>query len=50
MEFQALISLARETIKQPIGPNSNYTTPKAPCLPPRVYPDVSARQFSETNT
>ena len=50
MEFQALISLARETTKQPIAPNSNYTTPKAPFLPPRVYPDVSALQFSEIKT
>ena len=50
MEFQALVSLARETINQPIPPNTNYTTPKAPCLPPRVYPDVAAPQFSETNT
>ena len=50
MEFQARVSLAREKINQPIPPNTNYTIPKAPCLPPRVYPDVAAPQFSETNT
>ena len=49
MELQAIISLARETIKQPIAPNSNYTTPKAPCLPhvfTRMCQPVSFRKQS----
>ena len=49
-EFKALVLLARETIVHSPPTISNYTTPKAPCLPPRVYPDVTAPTFSETNT
>ena len=47
-EFQALKALASETIKHST-PLSNYASCSQPPVPPRVYPEISAPQYSEPN-
>ena len=49
-EFRALVALARETMTQANAHPSNYTSPCAPALPPRAYPDIASPQYAQTST
>ena len=48
-EFRALISLARETLQQVAKPDAEYTTPDAPRLPNRIYPNVVGPHYADTH-
>ena len=49
-EFRALVVLTRETITKANAQPSNYTSPCAPSLPPRAYPDISSPEYADTST
>ena len=49
-EFNALKTLASETLRHPPHNNNSYTTCNAPQIPTRVYPDITAPHYSESTT
>ena len=49
-EFRALVAIARDTMLQTDAPTSKYTTPCAPSLPLRAYPDIVFPQYAQSFT
>ena len=49
-EFNALKTLASETLRNPPHNINSYTTCNSPQIPTRVYPDITAPQYAESTT
>ena len=49
-EFNALETLASETLSHPPHNINSYTTCNAPQIPTRVYPDITAPHYSDSTT
>ena len=49
-EFNALKTLASETLRLPPHNINSYTTCNAPQFPTRVYPDITAPHYAESTT
>ena len=49
-EFNAIKTLASETLKDPPHNTNSYTTCKAPQVPTRVYPNITASLYCESTT
>ena len=49
-EFNALKTLASETLRHPPHNINSYTTCNAPQIPTRVYPDITAPHYAESTT
>ena len=50
VEFNALKTLACETLRHPSHNTMSYTTCKTPQIPTRVYPDITAPHYAESTT
>ena len=49
-DFNALKTLASETLRHPPHNTNSYTTCNAPQFPTRVYPDITAPQYADSTT